>query len=52
MMNASTKQEQRKVGEDWLFQQASELMEHGVPGLHFYTLGKPDLVYNVMKKLT
>ena len=52
MMNASTKEDQRKVGEDWLFKQAHELMDQGAPGLHFYTLGKPDLVYNVMKKLT
>ncbi len=51
MMNASTKADEHKVGEDWLFKQAKELLDRGIPGLHFYTLGKPDLVYNVMKKL-
>ncbi len=51
MMNANTRADQQKAGEDWLYKQAQDLMENNVPGLHFYTLGKPDIVYNVMKKL-
>jgi methylenetetrahydrofolate reductase (NADPH) len=52
MMNASTREDEKKVGEDWLHKQAKGLLDEGIPGLHFYTLGKPDLVYNVMKKLS
>lgn len=52
MMNASTREEEQKVGENWLFEQSKDLLENNVPGLHFYTLGKPNQVYNVMKKLT
>lgn len=51
MMGASTKEAQRKVGEDWLLRQSAELMEKGAPGIHFYTLGKSDTVVNVMKQL-
>ncbi len=52
MSNATGRDAQQKVGEDWLLKQATELMEKGVPGIHFYTLGKPDVVYNVNKKLS
>lgn len=40
-----------KVGEDWLLHQCQELLKRGVGVLHFYTLGKPKLVYNVLKRL-
>ena len=52
MMNASSREEQQKVGEDWLYKQAAELMEKNAPGIHFYTLGKSDTVVNVMKRLS
>ncbi len=52
MQNATSRDEEKKVGEDWLYKQAKGLLDKGIPGLHFYTLGKPDLVYNVMKKLS
>lgn len=40
-----------KVGEEWLLQQSRALKEFGVPVLHYYTLGKPHIVANVVKQL-
>lgn len=36
---------------DTLYEQAKDLIDHGVPHLHFYTLNKADIVYDVCKKL-
>ena len=40
-----------KVGTEWLLAQSRELKKSGVPVLHYYTLGKPDVVVNVVKEL-
>lgn len=40
-----------KVGTEWLLQQSKELKANGVPVLHYYTLGKPRVIYNVVKEL-
>jgi len=40
-----------KVGEEWLLYQSRELKKFGVPVLHYYTLGKPHIVANVVKQL-
>jgi methylenetetrahydrofolate reductase (NADPH) len=37
------------VGQEWLTQQSKELKKAGVPVLHYYTLGKPKLIENVVK---
>ena len=39
------------VGTEWLLKQSKELKAAGVPGLHYYTLGKPKMVSNVVKEL-
>lgn len=39
------------VGQEWLLQQSRELKEYGVPVLHYYTLGKSQVVANVVKEL-
>jgi len=39
------------VGTEWLLQQSKELKAAGVPVLHYYTLGKPHMVVNVVKEL-
>ncbi|APD06328.1 methylenetetrahydrofolate reductase (NAD(P)H) [Flavobacteriaceae bacterium UJ101] len=44
-------QEVRHVGEQWAIQQCKELMEFGVPVLHFYSMGKSDNIYNIAKEL-
>ncbi len=40
-----------KVGTEWLLQQSKELKQYGVPVLHYYTLGKPKVIWNVVKEL-
>ena len=40
-----------KVGEEWLLAQSKELKKYGVDVLHYYTLGKPHIVANVVKEL-
>ena len=39
------------VGTEWLLQQSRELKAAGVPVLHYYTLGKPHMIVNVVKEL-
>ncbi|RYY42361.1 MAG: methylenetetrahydrofolate reductase [NAD(P)H], partial [Chitinophagaceae bacterium] len=39
------------VGTEWLLMQSKELYKAGVPVLHYYTLGRPNLVANVVREL-
>jgi len=40
-----------QIGTEWLLAQCRDLLKQNVPVLHFYTLGKPQVVYNVLKQL-
>jgi methylenetetrahydrofolate reductase (NADPH) len=40
-----------KVGGEWLLNQSRELKAAGVPVLHYYTLGKSRVIWNVVKEL-
>jgi methylenetetrahydrofolate reductase (NADPH) len=40
-----------QVGQEWLLHQCKDLLKNNVPVLHFYTLGKPHIIYNVLKEL-
>jgi methylenetetrahydrofolate reductase (NADPH) len=40
-----------QVGTEWLLHQCKDLLKNNVPVLHFYTLGKPHIIYNVLKQL-
>lgn len=46
-----TDQECEQVGTEWLIQQSRELKKFGVPVLHYYTLGKPKVIWNVVKEI-
>jgi len=48
---AKTDQDVEKIGTEWLIQQSKELKKFGVPVLHYYTLGKPKVIWNVAKEL-
>jgi methylenetetrahydrofolate reductase (NADPH) len=48
---AKTDEEVEMIGTEWLIQQSRELKKFGVPVLHYYTLGKPKIIYNVVKEL-
>ena len=41
----------KEVGVEWAIQQSRELMEFGVPCLHFYSMGKAEPVYKIAKAL-
>lgn len=43
--------EVEKVGTEWLLAQSKELKKAGVPVLHYYTLGKPQVIANVVREL-
>lgn len=51
MDKAKTNEDCEKVGEEWLYEQCKDLLKNGTKILHFYTLGKPHVVYNVLKRL-
>ena len=51
IISCKTDLEVEKIGEEWLLNQAKELKKSGVPVLHFYTLGRPFLIANVVKEL-
>lgn len=46
-----TDEEVEKVGTEWLLQQSKELKKFGVPVLHYYTLGRPNIIADVVKEL-
>ncbi|MFT3682403.1 MAG: methylenetetrahydrofolate reductase [NAD(P)H] [Ferruginibacter sp.] len=51
IMKAKSDDEVEKIGTEWLIQQSRELKAFGVPVLHYYTLGKPHVIYNVAKEV-
>ncbi len=46
-----TDKDVEQVGTEWLIQQSKELKAFGVPVLHYYTLGKPRIIFNVVKEI-
>jgi methylenetetrahydrofolate reductase (NADPH) len=51
IMKARTDAECEQIGTEWLLNQCRDLLKNNVPVLHFYTLGKPSVIYNVLKQL-
>lgn len=51
ILRCKTDEEVEKIGEEWLLEQSKDLKKNGVPVLHFYTLGKPHVIVNVVKNL-
>ena len=51
ILKCKTDAEVEIVGTEWLLSQSKELKKEGVPVLHYYTLGKPHVVANVVKEL-
>ena len=41
----------KQIGVEWTVQQSKELMDYGVPVLHYYSMGKSDPVYDIAKEL-
>ncbi len=51
MLKAKTDADCEQVGYEWLLTQCRDLLKNKVPVLHFYTLGKPNVIYKVLKQL-
>lgn len=51
ILKCKNNDEVAKVGEEWLLEQSRDLKKSGVPVLHYYTLGRPNIVGNVIRKL-
>jgi methylenetetrahydrofolate reductase (NADPH) len=43
--------EARQVGIEWSIQQSKELIEAGVPVVHFYSMGKSDNIKAIAEKI-
>ena len=51
ILKAKTDEDVEQIGTEWLIQQSKELKAFGVPVLHYYTLGKPHVILNVVKEI-
>lgn len=51
IMKAKSDADCDQIGTEWLLAQCRDLLKNNVQVLHFYTLGKPQVVYNVLKQL-
>lgn len=51
ILKCKTDAEVEIVGQEWLLKQSKELKAAGVPVLHYYTLGKPHVISNVVREL-
>jgi methylenetetrahydrofolate reductase (NADPH) len=49
VLKCKTDQEAREVGIEWCTMQSKELIKAGVPGVHYYTLGRSDNVARIVK---
>jgi methylenetetrahydrofolate reductase (NADPH) len=51
VLKCKTDEEVEKIGQEWLLEQSKDLKKNGVPVLHYYTLGKPHVIANVVREL-
>ena len=51
IIKCKTDLEVEKVGTEWLLEQSKALKKAGVPVLHYYTLGRPNIIADVVREL-
>lgn len=49
VQKCKTDSEAREVGIEWATMQSKELISEGVPGIHYYTLGRSDNIARIVK---
>ncbi len=49
--DAESEKDVKEIGIEWCVKQCEELIERGVPGIHFYTMGISDGVARIAEKL-
>ena len=47
--DATSEEEVYELGTAWCIAQCKDLLAHGVPAVHFYTMGKPQNIGRVLK---
>lgn len=50
LQKCKTDKDAREVGIEWAVMQSKELIRAGVPGIHYYTLGRSDNVARIVKE--
>ncbi len=50
-VNANPDKSIVEIGQAWCIQQCKDLIEFGVPGLHFYTMGDSKIIYKICKAI-
>ena len=50
-MKCKTDEEVKALGVEWGVQQCRELMAHGVPSIHFYTVSAVDSIAEIAKRI-
>ncbi|MFT6997454.1 MAG: methylenetetrahydrofolate reductase (NADPH) [Cryomorphaceae bacterium] len=51
LMDCKTNDQVKKVGIKWSIKQSQELLEHGVPCLHYYTMGRSEAVKEIASEV-
>lgn len=51
MEKCRNKEDERKLGIEWSVKQYKELMEFGVPCMHFYTMGRPEVMAKICAEI-
>ena len=51
VQDCSTNQQVRHVGVEWCVQQSKELIDFGVPVLHYYSMGKSTNIEQIAKQI-
>ena len=51
VVKCTTDAEVQRLGIEWCIQQCRELMAHGVPSIHFYTIGAVDSIREIAKQI-
>ena len=51
VVNCKNNQQVREVGVEWCINQSKELINNGVPFLHYYSMGKSDNIKNIACKV-
>jgi methylenetetrahydrofolate reductase (NADPH) len=51
VQSCKTAKDVKQVGTEFMIQQCKELVDFGVPVLHFYTMGRPQQTYDIAKAI-
>ena len=51
LTGCKTNEDVRKVGTEWAIKQSQELVEYGVPCLHYYTMGRSKVVTQILREV-